>query len=112
MKMPNMLQSAMLQTVATSAIVMSAFVAAPAYAQEAAADEAGIGEIVVTAQRREQSIQDVALSVTAIGGEKLAAAGVVDISKLDQLVPGLQLGQSGNDARPAIRHNKPNWGRH
>ena len=103
MKMPNMLQSAMLQTVATSAIVMSAFVAAPAYAQEAAADEAGIGEIVVTAQRREQSIQDVALSVTAIGGEKLAAAGVVDISKLDQLVPGLQLGQSGNDARPAIR---------
>jgi iron complex outermembrane recepter protein len=76
---------------------------APAVAQDAPADEAGIGDIVVTAQRREQNIQDVALSVTAIGGEKLAASGIVDISKLDQLVPGLQLGQSGTDARPAIR---------
>ena len=93
-----------LSLLATTAPLAAMLVTTPLYAQEAAAEEeSGIGEIVVTAQRREQSIQDVALSVTAIGGEKLAAAGVVDISKLDQLVPGLQLGQSGNDARPAIR---------
>ncbi len=60
-------------------------------------------EIVVTAQKREQNIQDVPLSVTAIGGAGLESNGVVDISRLELLVPGLQFGQSGNDARPAIR---------
>lgn len=103
MKMPNMLQSAMLQTVATSAIVMSAFVAAPVYAQEAAADETGIGEIVVTAQRREENLQDVPISVSAFSGEQLKAQGTTDISRLENIVPGFQFGRSGPDARPAIR---------
>jgi iron complex outermembrane receptor protein len=60
-------------------------------------------EIIVTAQKREQNVQDVPLSVTAVSGERLAEAGVSDISTLQKLAPGLQFGQSGNDARPAIR---------
>lgn len=60
-------------------------------------------EIIVTAQKRQQNVQDVPIAVTAVSGETLAAAGVSDISTLQKLAPGLQFGQSGNDARPAIR---------
>ncbi|MEE4212068.1 MAG: TonB-dependent receptor [Parvularcula sp.] len=66
-------------------------------------DERGSNVIIVTAQKREQNIQDVPLSITAIGGEDLEASGIVDLSRLEQRVPGLQFGQSGSDARPAIR---------
>ncbi len=78
----------------------------PALAQETAASDQGaraLEEIIVTAQKRDESLQDVALAVTAVSGDALAAAGIVDLSTLDKLVPGLQFGQSGTDARPAIR---------
>lgn len=79
---------------------------APAMAQDSggasdAAEDTDV--IIVTANKREQNIQDVPLSVTAIGGAALASAGVSDLGALDKLAPGLQFGQSGNDARPAIR---------
>lgn len=60
-------------------------------------------QIVVTAQRREQRLQDVPLSVTALSGETLAERGINDITTLSQSVPGLSFGRSGSDARPAIR---------
>jgi len=62
-----------------------------------------LDEIIVTATKRAEGVQDVPLSITAISGENLSAAGVTDLSTLDKLVPGLQFGQSGTDARPAIR---------
>jgi iron complex outermembrane receptor protein len=60
-------------------------------------------DIVITAQRREQSLQDVPLSVTALSGETLAERGINDITTLSASVPGLNFGRSGADARPAIR---------
>ena len=47
---------------ATSALVSIAL-AMPAYAQDAAEDGAGIGDIVVTAQRKEESLQDAAIAI-------------------------------------------------
>ena len=73
---------------------------APAAAQ---ADEGGVADIVVTAQRREESLQKVPLSIVAIGREALKNADVSDASRLEQLAPGLRLGRSGADPRPAIR---------
>ena len=78
----------------------------PALAQEApseTAEDAPLGEIVVTAQRREESLQDVPISIVAIGNEELRNRNVTDVSRLEQVAPGLQLGRSGTDARPAIR---------
>ncbi|MCU0728658.1 MAG: TonB-dependent receptor [Sphingopyxis sp.] len=76
----------------------------PAYAQTAPAeDEAGIDDIVVTAQRREENLQDVPLSVSAFGAEQLAETGTTDISRLEGIVPGFSFGRSGSDARPAMR---------
>jgi iron complex outermembrane receptor protein len=87
----------------------------PALAQEAAQEPAREAvpesaenatrsdEIIVTAQRREESLQDVPISIVAIGNEELRNRNVTDVSRLEQVAPGLQIGRSGTDARPAIR---------
>ncbi len=73
-------------------------IAAPAAAQEqpqddsvGAEDEGGLGTIIVTAQRREQNIQDVPISVTAISDDQLNAigSGGQDIRALSGRVPSL-----------------------
>jgi outer membrane receptor protein involved in Fe transport len=73
--------------------------AQPALAQDtpapapdtAAEDDQGYGnDIVITATRRSETVQDVPLAVTAVGAELLQNAGVVDIRGLEQLAPSLQ----------------------
>jgi iron complex outermembrane receptor protein len=46
-------------------------------------------EIVVTATKRDERVQDVPVAVTSIGGEQVAAAGVNDTERLAQVVPSL-----------------------
>ncbi len=75
---------------------------APAMAQDMAEASAG-GDIIVTATRREQALQDVPLAITAISGDELANRGIDDVQALASSVPGLSFGRSGTDARPAIR---------
>ncbi len=50
-------------------------------------------EIVVTAQKREQSLQDVGVSVSAFSGDQMKALGVTNSTEIVQQVPGLQLNQ-------------------
>lgn len=67
----------------------------PAFAQEANAD-ARLDEIIVTAQRREENLQDVPVSVATLGGDTLAAvsgAGA-DIRALSGRVPSLNIESS------------------
>jgi iron complex outermembrane receptor protein len=83
-----------------------ALAAVPAQAQTAAASDASgtsIAEIVVTAQRREERLQDVPISVTAITSAQLAMEHVDDASRLELLTPGFVWGQQGSDSFPAIR---------
>jgi iron complex outermembrane recepter protein len=87
---------------ASVALAGAAMGASPALAQ-APAEETGVTDIVVTAQRREESLQRVPLSIVAIGREQLKNADVTEASRLEQLAPGLRLGRSGADPRPAIR---------
>src|SRR5512134_2057441 len=49
----------------------------------------GLEEIVVTAQRREQSLQDVPISVTAVTGEMIEQGGFSDVEDLSIFVPNL-----------------------
>ncbi|MFW2830385.1 TonB-dependent receptor [Sphingomonas sp. ID0503] len=65
--------------------------AAPAGETPAAAPD---GDIIVTAQKREQRLQDVGLAVAAISGEALAARRIVTLADLAQAVPGLIYTQS------------------
>lgn len=50
-----------------------------------------IEEIVVTAQKREENLQDVPISVQAFSGEKLDALGVKNVVDLPRITPGLVL---------------------
>ena len=67
-----------------------------------------IEEITVTATKREASIQDISIAVTAIGSEQMKLGGINDISRLEHLVPGMRFGQSGNEARIAMRGTRTN----
>jgi len=49
----------------------------------------GLEEIIVTAQRREQSLQDVPISVTAVTGEMIEQGGFSDVEDLSIFVPNL-----------------------
>jgi iron complex outermembrane recepter protein len=51
----------------------------------------GLEEVVVTAQRRVERLQDVPIAISAIGSEALAARGVSDLSSLNGAVPGLNI---------------------
>ena len=82
----------------------AALLPAAAFAQDTPPqNDAGISEIVVTAQRREENLQDVPISVSAFGASEIAKKGLTDVSRLEGLVPGFTFGRSGVDARPAIR---------
>jgi iron complex outermembrane receptor protein len=48
-------------------------------------------EVVVTAQKREQSSQDVGISITAMSGEAMDSLGLDNTQEISQQVPGLQL---------------------
>jgi iron complex outermembrane recepter protein len=63
----------------------------------------GIADIVVTAQRRAENLQDVPIAVTALDASTLARNDIRDLSRVDVLTPGFSFGRSGSDARPAIR---------
>jgi iron complex outermembrane receptor protein len=73
-----------------SAIALMLGVSVPALSSVAAAQEDLSEELVVTAQRREQSIQDVGIAITAFSGEQLQALGVSDSTDLIQVTPGLR----------------------
>ena len=66
--------------------------AAPAFAQDAPPGEdaqpAGVGEIIVTAQKRSQSINTVGMSINAATSEQLDARGVKSVEDLAKVVPG------------------------
>jgi iron complex outermembrane recepter protein len=62
----------------------------------AAAEESfALEEVVVTAQKRAQSLQDVPISVSAVGGEKLAEAGIENLQDLSAYVPNLKIVEGG-----------------
>lgn len=60
-------------------------------------------EIIVTAQRRAERLEEVPLSVTAISGEGLAAAGVTKFEDIGNVSPSTRIGRVGIYAQPSIR---------
>jgi iron complex outermembrane recepter protein len=73
--------------IATTAF--SALTSMPAFAQDAAEEETGIQDIVVTAQRRNESVQDVPIAISAFTSEQLSAQGVNNTLQLGQYIPNL-----------------------
>lgn len=109
---------------ATSVLLLSA--SAPAYAQNAATaptpngyvafpadpapasvsagtSDAGVGEIVVTAQKRSESLQKVPIAIMVASGIELARAGVTSLSTLSTIAPGLNSRTTSGAFQPSIR---------
>jgi len=53
-----------------------------------------LDEIVVTAERRSESLQDVPLSISAVTGDKLDKLGIRNVNDLQNLIPGLNVKSS------------------
>lgn len=86
---------------AVGALAMSA---APAFAQDDTAEQpsSGLNEIVVTAQKTAESIQDVPISITAVGGERLSDMQVTTLQALQGSVPNVQIDNFANTPNNAV----------
>jgi iron complex outermembrane recepter protein len=102
----NLLASAVLAALATT------FLAAPASAQEEQVEPVAgeqeeeavtLSTITVTAQKREEALQDVPISVTVLDWQQVQDAGIRDIKDLQVLVPGLTVTSTQNEAITTAR---------
>ncbi|MEZ5458912.1 MAG: TonB-dependent receptor [Steroidobacteraceae bacterium] len=77
------------------------------------AQDAGLDEVVVTARKVEERLQDVPLSISAFGSQQIERQGITRLEDVAKLVPGLDfdLGAFPNDTRPAIRGMQNERGR-
>ena len=78
---------------------------APAMAQgaAAAAESSGMEEIVVTAQRRTERLENVPMSLTALSSDALAKASVTNLEDITSITPGVQINRGGAYIQPSIR---------
>jgi iron complex outermembrane receptor protein len=83
-----------------SGFVLVSTVYKPATALDSPSDHA-LEEIVVTAQRRSQSVQDVPLSISALSSAALESSRVDDLDQISSLTPGLNF-QTSNRTIPLI----------
>jgi iron complex outermembrane receptor protein len=95
---------------ASAALCCLVNAASPAFAQvappppapaEGKADQ--IAEIIVTAQRRAERLQDVPVSITALSGSTIQTAGIARFEDLGRITPGLRVDRLGSRYQPAIR---------
>ncbi len=78
-------------------LAISQLLAAQAvFAQEGAAP--AIEEMVVTAQKREQSLQDVPIAVSAFGSDQIESRGISSIENLTALAPNIQISKAPGSA--------------
>jgi len=84
-------------------IVTQSLLAVSISAAAAVSNAALLEEIVVTAQQRAQSMQDVPVSVAAVTAEKIANAGIVDLQGLSELVPNFSINETGISTTITIR---------
>ena len=83
-----------LLTLTTGAVAL--LFAGATFAQE-------IEEIIVTAEKREASLQDVPIAITAMTGEMIEASAIDDIMDLYVQTPGLSFSRAGGEAQVYVR---------
>ncbi len=91
-----------------SALTLSAgAVQAQTAAKPAAAEPLMVGEVIVTARRQSENLQNVPTTVSAVSGDSLKKLAITQFQDVAALVPGLSLGTSsvtaGRSPAPSIR---------
>lgn len=109
MKRNNWVWMSSMLAISGAATALWAMPAAAAETDAKPAAEAAVvdsGDIVVTARKREERLQDVPVAVSAIGGEALQQGGITQVADIPQRVPGLTMVPSAfgaNTLQVAIR---------
>ena len=93
------IRKTLLATVATVSMVLAG---GTAMAQDAA-PASDDGDIIVTAQRKSESLKDVPMSITALNADALSQAGITNTSDLARAVPGVAMTFYGSFLQPAVR---------
>ena len=86
------------KTVSAAVLILAAGLATPSFAQSTGTaapqdDAASLDDIIVTAQRREQSLQDVPIAITAFNAETLERTAAQGIQDVASKAPGVTLTQ-------------------
>ncbi len=81
--------------------------------ESALAQQLSVEEIIVTARKREESLQNIPLSITAFTRDQIENLAIADISDIAKITPGLTFdrGIAQSDLRPAIRGLQAERGR-
>jgi iron complex outermembrane receptor protein len=101
-----------------AAFAASMLAVPPVLAQDAPAaiNAAGLEEVTVTARRREESLRDVPIAISAFSGDRIEATGAPDITWLQQSTPNLtlQVARGSNSTLIAfirgVGQQDPLWG--
>lgn len=86
--------------VSFAAVLVSLIPFQPTMAQEAASDNGGLEEIVVSAQKREQSANDVGITLNAFSGDQLSKLGILTAQDVALHTPGLTVNDSAATGVP------------
>lgn len=88
---------------ATTALCLLTFAGAASGQQSTDAAELEASDvIVVTAQKRSENLQDVPISISVVGGERLQETGASQLTDFGAYVPGLQVDSSGTPGQSTI----------
>ena len=93
----------MLAAPACTIIAASAMAQSTAGGTPAAGGPGGLEEVIVTAQRREERLQEVPIAITVQSGEQLDKAGVTNLRELVVVAPSVRIAGAGANAQPSIR---------
>jgi iron complex outermembrane receptor protein len=101
----NIMSKRSLHSCGLLALAFTLFAPSVAFAQEVAEPEApqGISDIIVTAQKRAQSLQDVPVSVTAFDSDLIRESGFTDSLSIGDQVPNLEIKTFGGVPNIFIR---------
>ena len=91
------------RVVALGVAISFGSVGAQLWAADAATSPPVLEEIIVTAQKRSENLQDVPISVVALSATQLKDAGVTNIRELAILTPGLTVTSEGNESITTAR---------
>jgi|TARA_B110000902_G_scaffold247149_1_gene302925 outer membrane receptor protein involved in Fe transport len=75
----------------------------PALAISGTAGAQMLEEVIVTAQKRSESLMDVPISVNVVGGEMISEQGITNLNDLSDFVPNLSMNQTGLGTNVTIR---------
>lgn len=76
-------------------LALGAFVPAGSHTARAQEVARGLEEVVVTARRREESLQDIPLSITALNGEQLEQKNINNLENLNTAIPNIAINGGG-----------------